>query len=274
MVYIDASISITCSGDRGRRMMGTTDVGNSRIFYRGPSQLDQQPILGVITGLSTPSTNTKTGDMLQTYILREDVSPPDAVALGTDRSICGKCPLRGDGNGLGRACYVNVSWAPLSVWKYIRREVDLPILFQRSEFAGRFLRLGSYGDPTAIPLDVWNRYLPHVAGWTGYTHQWRDPRFIDYQSICMASVDSIDEYHQARLAGWRTFRVRGSVAEALHTFEITCPASAEAGHRTTCAACQLCNGCHDGDDRKHITIIAHGSRASKRGMLVLPFDED
>lgn len=247
---------------------------NSRLFYRGPSQIDGAPILGVMSGLETASTNSKTGDMLQTYILREDVSPPDAVLHGLDRSICGDCALRGDGTGLGRSCYVQLKWAPLNLWKYAQRELALDIVFTRAELAGRFLRMGTYGDPVAIPLDVWGKFLAPVAGWTGYTHQWRDPRFQHFRTLCMASVDSVSEQLVATAAGWRTFRVRQPDEKLLIT-EISCPASAEEGHRTTCAECRLCTGKSSSvDRRKPISILAHGNRAGKFGTTLLPFEAE
>lgn len=264
----------------------SADAANSRIFYRGPSQLDHAPILGIVTGLATPSTNSKTGDMLQTYILREDVAPPEAVRLGLDSSICGACALRGDGNGLGRACYVQTKWAPLSVWKVVQPSIgylrppggawpppELPPLI-----TDRVVRLGTYGDPVAIPLERWEWLLQTAMGWTGYTHQWRtcDPA---YRSICMASVDTPLERSEAVARGWRTFRVRDS-GEPISLHEITCPASAEAGHKTTCAKCRLCDGIRldtvtsaSVDRRVDITIVAHGSRAGKVGTQVLPFED-
>jgi len=258
---------------------------NSRIFYRGPSQLDGSPILGIITGLETPSTNAKTGDMLQTYILREDLPPPEAVRTGADRSVCGDCALRGDGiSGLGRACYVQTKWAPLSVWKFVQAgelkepraltgwpPSDLP-----PRIIDRSIRLGTYGDPVAIPLERWEWLLQTAGGWTGYTHQWRDALAQPYREICMASVDTIAQQDLAIYLGWRTFRTRGSIAEAVRWNEIVCPASAEweaAGRRKiTCQQCQLCRGASR--PAKSIVIIAHGSRAGKYGTQVLPFEED
>lgn len=260
---------------------------NSRIFYRGPSQLDGQPILGIISGLATPSTNTKTGDMLQTYILLEKVAPPEAVRTGADRSICGDCALRGDGLGLGRSCYVQTKWAPLSVWKVLTQRqrhtlwgdgVGPAATEDRSaiaaELPGRFLRVGSYGDPTAIPLYVWQWLLGGgISGWTGYTHQWADPRFQGFRGICMASVDTRIDHDLAVELGWRTFRTRRSLQVAREPREIICPASAEAGHQVTCAQCRLCNGRQGRDERKHIVIVAHGSRARTFGAPVLPFEQ-
>ncbi len=95
-----------------------------------------------------------------------------------------------------------------------------------------------------------------ARGWTGYTHAWKaNPQL---SRILMASTDTEMETHQAKLAGWRTFRVRKESAP-LMSAEIQCPASEEMGHRTTCGECRLCNGTTDGDKRKDITIIAHGS---------------
>ena len=47
-----------------------TTKPNGAILYCGPSLLDGSPIIVVITGLSGRSTNTKTGKMAQTWILR------------------------------------------------------------------------------------------------------------------------------------------------------------------------------------------------------------
>jgi hypothetical protein len=77
------------------------------ILYKGPSVLDGAPIV-VIATMST--NNGKTGDMVQTWILRDDVSPLEATKTGQDSSVCGECPHR---HYLGGACYVTVFQAPL-----------------------------------------------------------------------------------------------------------------------------------------------------------------
>jgi hypothetical protein len=74
----------------------------------------------------------------------------------------------------------------------------------------------------------------------------------------MASVDSLDEYTEAQAMGWRTFRVRRQ-DDAVTDDEKPCPASEEAGHRTTCRDCGLC--CGRERDAKSVVIIAHGSGA-------------
>ena len=90
------------------------------ILYRGPSQLDGKPIVAIAT---LKTYNEKTGDMVQTWILREDVAPTVAINTGDDVSVCGNCPLRGrleNGRNVGRACYVQVRNAPRAMWHAYR----------------------------------------------------------------------------------------------------------------------------------------------------------
>jgi len=85
------------------------------IPYRGPSMLDGAPIISIAT-LGT--SNAKTGAVVQTWILREDIAPHEATKTGDDSSVCGNCRHRPVNAG---TCYVTVFQAPLSVWKAYRR---------------------------------------------------------------------------------------------------------------------------------------------------------
>ena len=124
--------------------------------------------------------------------------------------------------------------------------------------AGRVIRLGSYGDPAAVPAWIWRALVRKAKGWTGYTHQWKiRPAMHD---LCMASVDNAEEYAEAKNAGWRTFRVR-TADEQLGDREIACPASDEAGNKTTCEKCRLCAG--TSKPAKDIAIIVHGTKAKR-----------
>jgi hypothetical protein len=244
------------------------------VFYRGPSLLTGDPIIGVVTGLEGGSHNAKTGPMVQAWILRSDIAPTDAVREGLDDAICGNCALRGIG-GRDRKCYVTTWLGPYKVWKrfvagdYLEASwLDLHALLE-----GRHLRLGAYGDPAAVPFEVWRALLIKTAGWVGYTHAWRvcDPRL---KTIAMASVDSEHEFFIAHLAGWRTFRVRLDpdpllvVHQRLSSrkvsvpLEFVCPASDEAGHRSTCQACQLCRG--QASPARSVAILAHGKPSTLR----------
>jgi hypothetical protein len=236
---------------------------NAFILYRGPSQLDGKPIVVIATGLASSSSNVKTGSLIQTWILREDVSPTVAIHTGDDVSICGACPHRGtivDGKNVGRSCYVTVFQAPLAVWKAYQRGIypTLSPSEAREAFKGRRVRLGAYGDPAAVPFHIWQEALQDVDAMTGYTHQWRvcSP---DFASYVMASCDNEADHADAKAMGYRTFRVRTS-QEALKPREIICPASQEAGYKTTCASCIACGG-HSSKARADIVIVAHGSKA-------------
>lgn len=66
--------------------------------WRGLSPVDNEPIMLILTGLShlksEQSINRKTGSMVQSFILKQNEKPSEAVKNGNDKSICGKCPLR------------------------------------------------------------------------------------------------------------------------------------------------------------------------------------
>ena len=77
------------------------------IFYRGKSPIDNAPIVGIAT---LTSANGKTGNMIQTWILREDMHPLEARRTGLDRAYCGDCPMHAE-------CYIEWGKAPSQVWK-------------------------------------------------------------------------------------------------------------------------------------------------------------
>lgn len=242
-------------------------MANGVLIYSGPSVLDGAPIICVATGLKgKASRNGKTGALVQTWILRADIAPNEAIHTGDDSSICGACPHKGeivDGRNVKRSCYVLAHQAPLSVFRSYHRGIyaapDAATV--RGLLAGHNVRLGAYGDPAAVPFDVWDSALADAARGTGYTHQWRgaDPRFARY---CMASADSAAEAVEAQALGYRTFRV-GTPAEKVARGEFLCPASAEAGKKTDCATCLACGGTN-APNRASVFIPAHGVSAKVR----------
>jgi len=232
-------------------------MSNGVVLWQGPSQLDGKPIVAIATGLAKGSSNVKTGAMVQTYILRSDMEPIAALKAGEDASICGSCPLRGDGTGKGRACYVNLGHGPLAVYRAFKRGSYESAGVLADLGAKRAVRLGTYGDPAAVPSWVWTDLLTESSGHTGYTHQWRT--HPELKSLCMASVDTVNDMHEARAQGWRTFRVDGTHVIGAQKGEVLCPASKEAGRKLTCEQCLACCGA---DGRKgSIYIPAHGSGA-------------
>lgn len=219
------------------------------VFYDGPSMLDGAPIVGIAV---LHSANAKTGDMVQTYILRSDSHPVAAIRSGDDASVCGDCPHR------GTSCYVDVGKSVAAVFACWVRG-GYPLIDPRDTgllTSGRYVRIGAYGDPAAIPLEHWLRLIQHAAGHTGYSHQWRKPEFQGFRDIVMASADSAADMDVARAMGWRTFRVR-TAAETLAAREIACPASDEAGKSKQCITCRACDGA-DRPGKASIAIIVHG----------------
>jgi hypothetical protein len=78
----------------------------------------------------------------------------------------------------------------------------------------------------------------------------------------MASCDSTDEYIKAKSLGWKCFRIRMSddfhvAANRLNYNEFVCPASNEAGNKTSCNKCKACMGLK-ATTWKDPCIIIHG----------------
>lgn len=237
-------------------------MANGAIIWEGASVIDGAPIIVVATGLKSASVNAKTGDLIQTWILRADIHPVEAANTGADASICGDCPHRGtvvDGKNVGRSCYVTLFQAPRNVWQTAMRGVypRLSVEETRAMFAGRNVRLGAYGDPAAVPFEFWESALADSARGTGYTHQWKwaDSRFARF---AMASADSLEESEAARAMGYRTFRVGTPAESMVKGAEFLCPASKEAGAKTNCAACLACGGTRS-PNRASVFIPAHGA---------------
>ena len=225
------------------------------ILYKGLSLIDGKYIQVIATGIFDKTDNEKTGDMIQTWIMRADHAPIEAKKRGFDYSVCGDCKHKHFGS-----CYVNVAHGPHQTFYANLRDRYIP--FNEAEhlhlFKGRKIRLGSYGDPAAVPTEVWQKICSVADGHTGYTHQWNtrqvDPELKNY---CMASCDNVTEYHKAKKLGWRTFRVRMSENEALLDNEFVCPASNEAGNKTSCSKCKACMGLHS-KTSKDACIVVHG----------------
>ena len=250
-------------------MARTQPQPNGAIIWEGPSAIDGAPIVVIVTGTRNASTNRKTGDMLQTWIMRADMDPIQALATDNDSSICGACPLRGllvDGKRKGRACYVNVGQAPLSIWRAFNRG-NYPRMSASdvaAMVAGRAIRLGSYGDPAMVPLDVWQALIINAPTHTGYTHQWRTRP--EFSGILMASADTVEERKEARMAGWRAFYVVPASTVDMPTGAMECAAT-RARNPLSCADCGACAGTRNGTKSNAIDVVirAHGSGAKYVG---------
>ena len=164
------------------------------VLYDGPSKIDGAPIIAIACRIADASNNSKTGAMVQTFIMCRDIAPNKALKTGDDASVCGDCPLRPINKGATR-CYVIVHQAPLAVWnayhrgRYAVPGIDFDAALLPDLFEGLAFRIGSYGDPAAIPSRVWKTATRRVKNRTGYTHQWRKRIGVGLKSLCMASAD-------------------------------------------------------------------------------------
>lgn len=219
---------------------------NSVVVWTGPSRIDGKPLVVIVTGLQG-STNGKTGRMIQSYILRADQCPMVAKKTGADVSICGGCPHR---NG---TCYVRVYHAPRGLYAaFAAGNIPTVSLAELSELTrGESVRLGSYGDPAAAPLEIWEAYTRFAAAWTGYTHQYGRRDLQDVLKFCQVSADSVGQAEEAHRCGRGSFRVR-PVGESKLPFELDCPAPT---HGVTCLECRACSGATG----RQVSIEAHGA---------------
>ena len=244
-------------------MPNRTKKPSGYILYEGPSMIDGAPIFVVAL---TGSRNTKTGSMVQTYIMRSDIDPREASKTGADFSICGTCPHRGKPTSdpdrkqaVDRSCYVLLGQGPRMVYQsykagqYGHATTHMPMVDLGRD---RMVRLGSYGDPAAVPGFIWESLLWEAKGHTGYSHQSETDGADFRHDLTMASADTLADAQAYWAAGIRTFRVLSDVSEVQQS-EVLCPASEEAGRRTQCHDCGLCVG--TSIQAKSIAIVAHGA---------------
>ena len=230
------------------------------ILFDGPSLIDEAPIVVIATGIFTPSTNKKTGFMVQTWILRSDMPPLEASKSGADASICGACPLRLHSPHGVRRCYVVLHEAPSTVFRaYAAGRYAHAEPCDLEELKLLPVRAGSYGDPGAVPLDVWTSILG--PSHTGYTHRWRQRP--DLKPLMMASVDSAAEHHQAQAEGWRTYRVLDEHEPAPRPNEVMC------AHYTRGAQCEYCKLCQGSEAAARASVVTTPS-GTRRKTFTLP----
>ena len=230
-------------------------------LWRGESAL--QPgaeIMMIASGLWNPSNNRKTGAMIQTWILpASEKSPWQHAKSGNDVMVCGLCKHR-RGGGENADCYESPWQAAGQIWRAWQAG-RIPRLASpwNNILSGRRVRLGSYGDPCAVPMDILEKITTQSMGWTGYTHAWRRPSAHPARHWLMASVDTDRETDQARRRGWKTYRVKYA-GDDLPAGDgaVECD---HATNGTQCADCMRCDA-HNG----HIWQLAHGSLARRHEM--------
>jgi len=238
----------------------------------GPSDLTGDEIATIVV---LKSGNRKTGNVIQVYYIPTAQNPIQAVKSGLDTAVCGSCPLKPSESNV---CYVRKFHGPGRVYDTFKNNryplIDdlLPALQQQvmEILASKPIRLGAWGDPAA---DVESsQRLAKIGGrdTLSYTHQWRT--VPELKPFAMASVDSADEYVEAKQAGWRTYRHQSLDRLEYHSggrfidihskewnggyqSEILCPNTT---HKIQCVDCGLCNGAN-GRNGKDIVVASIGA---------------
>ena len=240
------------------------------IAYEGPSEIDGAPIIVIVNKIDADSKNGKTGAIVQTFIIRSDIAPMAALQSGADYAICGDCehrPITAKETGKP-PCYVQVGKSVQSVFHAYKRgryvKAD-PATIARA-LQGKIVRLGTYGDPFAAPVTMWNQIIRYAAGHRGYTHQWQRADFdaAAWSPLVMASADTIDQAAHANLLGMRVFRV--SIGVDKQAGEAVCPASAEGNRKSTCAKCTLCAG--TSIQARDVVIADHAAGHARRVIAI------
>jgi len=202
-------------------------------------QDDKTALIGVFG-----SSNVKTGAMIQTWIMNKE---------DNEGAFCEDCTSI-------KLCYVFQGKS--SIQKKLARDGYEEVSIDLSK---KRVRVGTYGDPSLVPLHVWKEELK-IKKHTGYTHAWRLPHVQEYKDFLLASVEDLESYHLAKQLGWKVFYNLLDVYLEDVTLEqvkaetnmIECLNST---HELTCYDCMLCDGAKGGKD---IFIHPHGGRLSKK----------
>ena len=222
---------------------------NTYIIWEGASQIDGSPLVLIMSGVRY-SRNDKTGNMLQTYILRQDVLPTYAVKEGLDYATCGNCPQRPyNRKPGGSVCYVNVGKSVNKIWQSYNKG-KLTYLPSFKPLKGRKLRMGSYGDPAMIPFHVWHELLCYVDSHTGYTSSWQETFAGALKGVCQASCNTVEMKEKAESLGWKTFTNLPVGSQSAQNAVLCLNVKDE---ENKCLTCGLCNG-----TKQNVYLYDHG----------------
>ncbi len=115
-----------------------------------------------------------------------------------DKANCMDCPFAVSNGAKLQDCYthkINQYMGFLSQLRSIKKEFGdwdyiPPLNWRHKEQIvkmsfNKYIRFGTYGEPSLIPMDVMNAMVWVAKSWTGYTHQWR--KKPEYAAYLMAS---------------------------------------------------------------------------------------
>ena len=199
--------------------------------------------------------------------LDNEIKPIFKTFFSLDSKNCFDCPFSINSNQGGK-CYTHkvMQYSGfVSMLKSILKEFttldNIPNYLDNmldingnllSMATNRYVRFGSYGEPSVHPIESVALMVKVANSWTGYTHQYiKKPEFAKY---FMASTHN---EMQAKIAIDK-FSYRSFIAtnDNSNTSAIICPASNEGGNKANCADCGLCSGTM-GKGKKNVIILQH-----------------
>lgn len=189
---------------------------------------------------------------------KSGVKPSQKEFFALDASNCLDCPLSGN-SGTGK-CYTHkymqfsgfVSMIRSIVRKGWSDRLDAEMRADICRWSvGNFVRFGTYGEPSLMPIDLVGDMVMNAKSWTGYTHQagkqWAQPFSAYFMASAHSQVDADGKI------GWRSFIAE---EDTTSTKAVQCPASAESKYASHCAKCGLCSGIA-GKGSKNVKIAIH-----------------
>jgi hypothetical protein len=174
-------------------------------------------------------------------------SNADSNCLDCPFNSFGKCYTHKFNQYVGFVSMLKSIAKEYPTFESIPREYDIDTLIKMS--TDRYVRFGTYGEPSLHPLEVIEVMSHFSKSWTGYTHQWRKD---DLGKYFMASTHDKAEQIEADVLGYRSFIVSDEKQDV-----VNCPASKEAGYKSTCDKCNLCSGTLGTKSKKSIFILTH-----------------
>lgn len=197
------------------------------------------------------SSNRKTGDMIQTYLLDRETLTSEPSVFGAKCSACpmvNKCYVSRDKMSV-RSALARLLGEERTSYAHATLADVLPLL------RGRKVRLGTYGDPSALPLADLKAIVNSAQGHTGYTHFWREID-TEYSAYLMASVEDSSAELLAQGLGYRSFRVitQETTERDVSSVAVECLNSSVG---LTCADCLLCSGTSGRGRKVSIWIDEH-----------------
>jgi hypothetical protein len=178
-----------------------------------------------------------------------------------DGAVCMDCPFAVSNGAKLSACYTHkvMQYSGfLSMLRSITLEWDdIPTLSETQTVQivkmcqDKYVRFGTYGEPSLLPIELVKDMTKVAMSWTGYTHQWKKVNH-EYARYFMASTHSVEEEEIATFIGYRSFVASPIVIPQF----ISCPASKEMGFKSNCSKCGLCSGTM-GKGKKSVIILEH-----------------